>query len=1003
MNISCIVDVASREVSFQENYRIAAYDHNVDVIHFLIEPIEDFSLDTSSIRIAAQGPDNVRHDYAVDPSTVQIEEETGYITFDWPIPAGVTEMPLDVFKYGDKGQLIFAVCAEIISGDTVSKAWHSDDGIITVVAHLEPEAGGGEDPEEEATNAQKIAQLQTDVAVIRTEVGALGNGSPTPVATVAEMTDESAVYLYMGSETGYTAGNWYYWSGSAWTSGGTYGTAVTDTTLSISGAPADAKAVGQALAEKADADDVGDLSQLETTAKDNLVAAINETFTELNGRLADAKSAIDFTSSSLLHIDHTGTYNYSDFVQGIRRANNHDFIENVGNRCTTGVVFTLLSGDAVSITNNVSEQEVCILTDSTGSGWKSGSFNYIVPTDGIYWAIVRNNDDSAIAPSYISATIGVAAQTLAVKASEKVDSITDRIKNIDGYYCLAPSNFEIGAIQISASGWNYPSNNTKRVRTKEGVTYHLSVGDVISLSDYTDARFYLGWKNENNEYKYAGWETEDYTVREAGDYVILLANVTEVDRTSIYALFNLLSIKTSNYALKSIDIDNAIMEQDAKRLDSFLYDRMCIPFTVNEAYISNTFKPNTNRISFDVPYPFNKGSKIDITVGTGEKFYMMYFRKVNNTGSKNTDYEYISGSGTGWQTTSKSYTATEDVYVYVTAAFTGDTRITKDTVNTKAVETKAYASADTDELPAYWKTYLQTKNGEINAAMDDIGGNGDAFVFYTDPHWGSKNQKHTPKIIQNMLENTALRSVYCGGDVIDGGSGGFSEYCKAFRGITVFTARGNHDQNPIATDPTDIVPDSEYYNRILKPIEYFVNTDGRLYYYRDNVSEKIRYIFMDSGSNRADTLDTTQLTWMQNALTELDSDWSALVIQHIVFTGAEASSTAPLNFAGQGTKTINAINAVWEQMRCTFIGIVCGHVHRDYATTDSTYGYPIIATSCDVGGTGRTQYDPVNGATPGTTDEHILDVFIIDKSNRTITVKRVGAGSDRSFTYPEHS
>ena len=99
------------------------------------------------------------------------------------------------------------------------------------------------------SNSHSIAELQTRISQI-------ANGSPAPVATVAEMTDESAVYLYTGSETGYTAGNWYYYDGSAWTSGGQYGGAVTDTTLSISGAPADAKAVGDALADKADADDV---------------------------------------------------------------------------------------------------------------------------------------------------------------------------------------------------------------------------------------------------------------------------------------------------------------------------------------------------------------------------------------------------------------------------------------------------------------------------------------------------------------------------------------------------------------------------------------------------------------------------------------------------------------------------------------------------------------------------------------------------------------------------
>lgn len=74
-------------------------------------------------------------------------------------------------------------------------------------------------------------------------------GAPLVANTVAKMEDTSKIYVYTGSETGYTAGNWYYYNGSAWTSGGVYNSAAfeTDTTLSIDGAAADAKAVGDAL------------------------------------------------------------------------------------------------------------------------------------------------------------------------------------------------------------------------------------------------------------------------------------------------------------------------------------------------------------------------------------------------------------------------------------------------------------------------------------------------------------------------------------------------------------------------------------------------------------------------------------------------------------------------------------------------------------------------------------------------------------------------------------
>ena len=270
MTILCTIDLLTREVFLPADQRIAAYDHNVDVIHFQAEPVEDFSFDLSSIRIAAKGPNKARHDYPVDPSTVSIEEETGYITFDWPIPQGVTEMPEDTFGYGSTGQLIFAVCAEIIDGSTLSKAWHSDDGIITVVAHLEPEAGGGEDPEEEATNRQMIGQLQTDVAVVQRAVAAVAGGTPTVVDSASDMTDTNKIYVLS------TDGKWYYHNGTTWTVGGTYGGATTDSTLTQD-APANARAVGQALALKADADD---LTALETAVADKADSADVESLDE---------------------------------------------------------------------------------------------------------------------------------------------------------------------------------------------------------------------------------------------------------------------------------------------------------------------------------------------------------------------------------------------------------------------------------------------------------------------------------------------------------------------------------------------------------------------------------------------------------------------------------------------------------------------------------------------------------------------------------------------------
>jgi len=96
-----------------------------------------------------------------------------------------------------------------------------------------------------ASEAEAAAQMaQSASALAQVHVGA-----PLTASTVSAMTDTSRIYVYVGSESGYTNGDWYYYNGLTWVSGGVYNSTafVTDTTLLLEGAAADAKTTGDTI------------------------------------------------------------------------------------------------------------------------------------------------------------------------------------------------------------------------------------------------------------------------------------------------------------------------------------------------------------------------------------------------------------------------------------------------------------------------------------------------------------------------------------------------------------------------------------------------------------------------------------------------------------------------------------------------------------------------------------------------------------------------------------
>ena len=84
-------------------------------------------------------------------------------------------------------------------------------------------------------------RLQDRVANVENVIQGLAGGAPIVVSSVSEMIDTEQIYILS------TDGMWYYHNGTAWTAGGEYGAVATDTTLTQSGVPADAKATGDEI------------------------------------------------------------------------------------------------------------------------------------------------------------------------------------------------------------------------------------------------------------------------------------------------------------------------------------------------------------------------------------------------------------------------------------------------------------------------------------------------------------------------------------------------------------------------------------------------------------------------------------------------------------------------------------------------------------------------------------------------------------------------------------
>ena len=137
-----------------------------------------------------------------DPeSPLEFNIATYTVDYAMSIKAGAVQFALEAINTG--------------TGGAIDNEWHTLTYETKVKETLQ-----GNQAEYAETEADIISALLQEVRTKMDQI--VGGATPTPVASVSAMTDTSKLYLLT------TDGEWYYYNGSAWVSGGVYGAGVTD-------------------------------------------------------------------------------------------------------------------------------------------------------------------------------------------------------------------------------------------------------------------------------------------------------------------------------------------------------------------------------------------------------------------------------------------------------------------------------------------------------------------------------------------------------------------------------------------------------------------------------------------------------------------------------------------------------------------------------------------------------------------------------------------------------
>lgn len=363
------------------------------------------------------------------------------------------------------------------------------------------------------------------------------------------------------------------------------------------------------------------------------------------------------------------------------------------------------------------------------------------------------------------------------------------------------------------------------------------------------------------------------------------------------------------------------------------------------------------------------------------------------------------------------------------------------------IKTQQYTTSTTVSIPSYWNKMIEEKTKMVKALQTSGGKDCVSFAWASDTHIPDNSTARTNdlgKIMAKMMDNCDIPFAVLTGDIGTRASYDTeAELVKTQQMIPVhlaplwgtdrlLVALGNHD---------GCYGDSScYYAKQFSPERmwqlYFRNqaldtrrvfsNDG-LYFYIDNVTQKTRFIVLNShfaGEYYADDdsiakynrfatscYGQEQLDWLANEALDMPDGYGAIITSHvppnITYTVDKVQLIGIINAFCRRTTyrgsynvgiegwTNNEVDVDFTDAKGEIIAMFAGHVHQDTVDT-TTLDCPLI-TIISAGA-------PVNdGESPervfGTDTETSFDIVTINRRLRIIYLTRVGAGEDRQINY----